>query len=151
MTLRNMHDTVQVIGRAVGIPDLAPNANGTFELVFLGQLSVYFQVVGDTEIEVQLRLGDTGQRLSSEMMTAMLAANLDLRRGRLAVEPGTDRVVYCGRLNIEHHSADTLMSAVTAIIREGADWKLQGFADLGNAIAASQSTAGVMSEGFIRV
>lgn len=151
MTIRTMHDAVQIIGRATGIADLAPNAAGAFELVFLGQMPVYFQVVGDTEIEVQLRLGDRDQRLDGPMLVAMLAANLDLRRGRLAVEPGGDRVVYCGRVNIAQHDAKSLMAAVTAIIREGATWRLEGFAALGRTVARGQSTASVLSETLIRV
>ena len=149
MTIRTMHDAVQIIGRAVGIADLAPNASGAFELVFLKQLPVYFQVIGDTEIEVQIRLGEP--RLGEEMLVAMLAANLDLRRGRLAVEPGGDRVVYCGRVNIAQHDAKSLMTAVSAIISEGAAWRLEDFAALGQSVASRQSTASVLSETLIRV
>lgn len=151
MTIRTMHDAVQIIGRAVGIADLAPNAAGAFELVFLGQLPVYFQVVGDSEFEVQVRLGENGAQLDGPMLKAMLATNLDLRCGRLALEPGGDRVVYCGRVNIAEHDAKSLMAAVTAIIREGAAWRLEGFALLGQRVAAGQSTSGVLSETLIRV
>jgi hypothetical protein len=150
MPIRSMHDAVQTIGRAVRIDDLAPNAQGAFELVFFDQLQVYFQEVSDTELEVQLRLGE-GQRLGPDLMQAMLAANLSLRHGRLALEPGTDRVVYCGRINISQLGSDTLMPAVTAIIREGAAWRLETFADLGRDVAALHSTADVMSETLIRV
>ena len=52
MKIRSMHDAVQIIGRAVGVSDLAANATGAFELVFFDQLPVYFQIVGDTEVEV---------------------------------------------------------------------------------------------------
>ena len=151
MKIRSMHDAVQIIGRAVGVSDLAANAAGAFELVFFDQLPVYFQVVGDLEIEVQLRLGDDGPRLSEAVMQAMLAANLDLRQGRLAVEPGGDRVVYCGRINIAQQDERTLVSTAMAIIREGADWRLQRFNALMSAVAASQSTAHVMSETLLRV
>lgn len=150
MGLQNMRDAVQIIGRATGLADLAPNASGAFELIFLGKLPVYFQVVGDNEIEIQIRLQDR-QPLTSAMMTAMLAANLDLRHGRLAVEPGGDRVVYCGRLNIASHDQKTLMPAVTAIIREGGALRIEGFAALGQKVAAANSTAGVLSETLIRV
>lgn len=151
MTIRNMHDAVQIIGRAVGIADLAPNAGGAFELVFMDQLPTYFQVIGETEIEIQLRLGEEGERLTDALLEAMLAANLDLRHGRLALEPGSDRVVYCGRVNIEHFDAKSLMPAVAAVIREGAAWRLEEFARLVKAVAAGQSTAGALSESFIRV
>ena len=151
MKIRSMHDAVQIIGRAVGVSDLAANAAGAFELVFFDQLPVYFQVVGDLEIEVQLRLGDDGPRLSEAVMQAMLAANLDLRQGRLAVEPGGDRVVYCGRINIAQQGERTLVSTAMAIIREGADWRLQRFSALMGTVAASQSTSDVMSETLLRV
>ena len=151
MKLRSMHDAVQIIGRAVGVSDLAANSTGAFELVFFDQLPVYFQIVGDTEVEVQLRLGDDGPRLSEAVMQAMLAANLDLRQGRLAVEPGGDRVVYCGRVNIAQEDEGSLVRSVMAIIREGADWRLQRFNALMSAVAASQSTAHVMSETLLRV
>ncbi len=151
MKIRSMHDAVQIIGRAVGVSDLAANAAGAFELVFFDQLPVYFQIVGDTEVEVQLRLGDEGTRLSVAVMQAMLAANLDLRQGRLAVEPGGDRVVYCGRVNIAQEDERSLVSSVMAIIREGADWRLQRFNALMDTVAASQSTAHVMSETLLRV
>ena len=84
-------------------------------------------------------------------MQAMLAANLDLRQGRLAVEPGGDRVVYCGRVNIAQEDERSLVSSVMAIIREGADWRLQRFNALMGTVAASQSTAHVMSETLLRV
>lgn len=151
MKIRSMHDAVQIIGRAVGVSDLAANAAGAFELVFFDQLPVYFQIVGETEIEVQLRLGDDGPRLNEDLMQAMLAANLDLMQGRLAVEPGGDRVVYCGRVNIAQEDERSLVSSVMAIIREGADWRLQHFNALMGTVAASQSTAHVMSETLLRV
>ena len=151
MTIRNMHDAVQAIGRAVGMADLAPDASGAFELVFVKQLQVYFQVVGDNEIEVQLRLGDSVGRLGPNVLLAMLSANLGLRRGRLAVEPGTDRVVYCGRVDITLHDGPSLVAAVKAIILEGAAWKLEGFELLQGEAAARSSTSAVLSETMIRV
>lgn len=151
MTLRTMHDAVQIIGRAVGIGDLAPNAAGAFELVFFGQLPVYFQVVGETEIEVQVRLGDGDLRLTTPLMQAMLAMNLDLRHGRLAVEPGTDRVVYCGRVNIANHVAASLLDAVQSAAREGLRLRLDGFDALRGRVAAGQSTADMFHESLVRV
>lgn len=151
MTIRNMHDAVQAIGRAVGINDLAPNSSGAFELVFVKQLQVYFQVVSDTEIEVQLRMGEGGPRLAADALSAMLAANLDLRRGRLAIEPGTDRVVYCGRVDIAQHDGPSLIAAIKAIIQEGAAWKLEHFETLLGDVAARNSTSSVLSETLIRV
>ena len=151
MTLRSMHDAVQTIGRAVGIADLAPNAAGAFELVFFDQLPVYFQEVGDSELEVQLRLGDDAPRPGEDLAKAMLQANLDLRRGRLAMEPGSGRLVYCGRVNIAQHDAGSLMQAVSAIIREGAEWRMGGLAALAARVAARQSTESVLFETLIRV
>lgn len=151
MTIRSMHDAVQLIGRAAGIADLAPDAHGAFELVFLDQLPVFFQIVGDTEIEVALRMEDGTVRLNDDLIMAMLAANLDLRHGRLAIEPGGDRIVYGGRINIAAQSATTLLPAVTAIIREGASWRLERLAALGHDVASRQSTADVLFETLIRV
>lgn len=151
MTIRSMHDAVQIIGQSVGIADLAPNSAGTFELVFFDQLPVYFQVVGDTEVEVQLRIAEDTARPGEALLQAMLAANLDLRRGRLAIEPQSDRVVYCGRVNIAHLDSASLMAAIRAIIREGAAFRLEGFAALSRQVAAGHSTADVLSETLIRV
>jgi hypothetical protein len=151
MTINYMHDAVQSIGRSVGVNDLTPNAAGAFELVFFNQLSVYFQIVGETEIEVQIRLGDGELRLTTDLMEAMLAANLGLRRGRLSLEPGMDRVVYCGRINTAHHDAASLTTAVMAIVREGLQLRLEGFDRLRAEVAARQSTADVLSETLMRV
>jgi hypothetical protein len=151
MTISNMHDAVQIIGRAVGLPDLAPNAAGAFELVFFGQVPVYFQVIGEEALEIQLRLGERGQPLSPEVLDAMLAANLSLQHGRLAVEPGSDRVVYCGRVPAVGGPAGGLMPRVTNVIREGAAWKMERFASLLQDVGGKLDTSGVLSETLLRV
>lgn len=151
MTIRSMHDAVQIIGQAVRVADLAPDAGGAFELVFFDQLPVYFQVVGDSEMEVQLRLGESGQQVSGDLAEALLAANLTLRHGRLAMEPGRERLVYCGRINTAHHDSKTLVAAVTAIIREGAALRLEGFAALLRDAEGRHSTENMFSDSLIRV
>jgi hypothetical protein len=143
-----MHDAVQAIGRAAGISGLTPNANGVFELVINKVLPVYFQEVGEAELEVQVRLDELESRLDSAMIDALLAANTTTRAGRFALEPNSNKVVFGGRLNISAYDKDSLLRAVDAIIVEAANWKLDGENQLRAMHSGSQD---VMSETLIRV
>ncbi len=151
MALENMRDAVQAIGRRTGITDLTPNADGVFELVIGGFLPVFFQDVGETELEVQIRVPGLENTLNNDMMSALLRANLDTQHGRFGLEPGTNKVVFGGRINVTSHNEDSLMRTIDAIIKEGASWNGNGLEALKQDARAGSGSENVMSETLMRV
>lgn len=150
MAFDTLHAAIKAIAARTGLHDLAPNADGVFELVVADRLPVFFQIVGDAELEVQVRLPDLEARLNTALVGALLRANLEARFGRFSLEPGTNRVVFGGRIAVVSHDEAGLMRRIDAIIREGAHWNGSG-ADRLDELARGDTPAGLPDETFLRV
>jgi len=120
------HEALQALAQAAGLPQLRSNARGVAELAFgQGAVSIYLTAVEDGQLEVSMRL--PGMQAGAPMQDWLLAENGRRHFGRLALEPGTDRVVFCHRLHLDAATPATLTAAVNRTFREVA--RLEARAD----------------------
>lgn len=112
-----LHEALSALAQAAGLPRLSTNAAGVAELVLGGGVvSIYLMAVEEDQIEIAIRL--EALRGSDELLDWLLAENGRRRFGRLALEPGGDRVVFCHRLHLAHQTPATLAAAVDRAFRE---------------------------------
>lgn len=151
MAFSTMREALKALADRTGQAALEPNAAGAVELVIAGRLPVYFQVVGETELEVQIRLPELESAMNMSMVSALLEANLHTAHGRFALEPGTNKAIFGGRINVTGHDAETFMKAIDAIIKEGARWNGSGAKLLEGFALRGSGSADVMNETLLRV
>jgi len=112
-----LHEALQALAQAAGLPRLSTNAAGVAELVIGGGvLSIYLMAVEEDQIEIAIRLESL--RASDDLLGWMLAENGRRSFGRLAIEPGTDTVVFSHRLHLGHQTPATLTAAIDRAFRE---------------------------------
>lgn len=145
--MKDMRHVISSLADASGQSGLEPNAEGVFELIFNDVLPVYFRILNDEEMEVQIRVPDMTSELDSDAMSAILQANTQTRAGRFALEPGSNNLIFGTRLNISAHDRDGLIRLIDAAIREGAAWNSTRYEDLRGKTGAID----VSNETFLRV
>lgn len=153
MTLRNMHDVVSTIAKAAGLDDLAPNADGVFELIVADSLSVYFRFDGEDVLELAVEVPALAKASDPAVLSEMLAVNTASPEGRLGMEPGTGRVFFGQRLLIPEVTRKHLLSRIDAFIRAAAPWQdknAQELLERARAKTAAGETDTVMHDTVLR-
>lgn len=114
-----LHEAFQSIARAAGLPSLSVNANDAAELrIENGLVSIYLLAVDEDQIELSMRL--ESPKAHDGNLRFLLAENGRRQFGRLAVEPGTDHVVFCHRIWLEDLAEAKLLAAFDKFYREAA-------------------------------
>ncbi|NIZ11992.1 type III secretion system chaperone [Phaeobacter sp. HF9A] len=153
MTLRNMHDVVSTIAEAAGLGDLAPNAEGVFELIVADSLSVYFRFDGEDVLELAVEVPALAKAKDPAVLSEMLAVNTSSPDGRLGMEPGTGRVFFGQRLLIPEVTRSQLLRRIDAFIRAAAPWQstsAQALLERARAASAEGEIGAVMPDTVLR-
>ena len=117
------HEALQALADATGLPRLDTNAQGVVELVVGGgALSIWLAEVEEGQMEISIRLEEL--RGSDAMLDWLLAENARRAFGRLALEPGTETVVFGHRLDLATQTPAALAGAVDRVFREVAALEL---------------------------
>lgn len=110
------HEALQALADATGLPRLETNARGVVELVVGGgALSIWLAEVDEGQMEISIRLEEL--RGTDAMLDWLLAENGRRAFGRLALEPGTETVVFGHRVDLATQTPAALAGAVDQVFR----------------------------------
>lgn len=113
------YEAFQAIAKAAGLPSLTSSSRDVAELrIENGLVSIYLFALDDDQIELSMRLAHP--KASDRNLGQLLAENGRRVFGRLAVEPGTDTVVFCHRLWPEVQSEAQLLTEFDRFYHEAA-------------------------------
>lgn len=143
-----LHEALQALAEATGLPRLATDANGVAELVIGGgALSIWLSAVEEGQLEISIRLEEvTG---SDAMLDWLLAENGRRAFGRLSLEPGTETPVFGHRVDLATQTPASLSAAVDRVFREVAALELSA-RNLARDIRHPDAGA-IPAEGFLRL
>lgn len=91
-------NALQILARNAGLGRASFNAEGAAEIVFAEALSIFITRIHEGEMELSCLLPELDGATDKESLSAMLYQNARLPIGRIALEPGSHRALYCARL-----------------------------------------------------
>lgn len=142
------HEALQALAAATGLPKLDMNAQGVAELVVGGgALSIWLTDVEEGQLEISIRLEEL--RGTDAMLDWLLNENGRRQFGRLALEPGSETVVFGHRVDLATQTPASLAAAVDRVFREVAALELSAGA-LARDIRHPEADA-LLSEGILRL
>lgn len=127
--MRNVAHAVDVLREMIGLPTLDFNADGLFELVFDGAVSIDIVRVSETEVELSAPVAALDDQLTLERLLELMRANYHGHAtggGRVAVDPRRAAVLYCQRLDVTLLEAHHLEQAFLTFLKYTLYWQGPG-------------------------
>ncbi len=151
--MQDANHALSVLRNRTKIANLEFDTAGQVELVIEDSLSIFLSRVSDTEIEFSSSIDALDDKISVDVMKAMLTANaLGAGTGtaRLALDAGTGEALVCDRVDVRLVDAAGFEARFTTFVRTAAFWATDGARDL---LAAARPAVDVNSldPAFIRL
>lgn len=123
--MHSIDQAIDELGRIVGLPDLAFDAEGNLTLLFDGTLPVNIARIDETAMELWTTLDHIGRDTDPALLRHLLAANhFGERTGaaRLALQPGGGAFLICERIEAAGLDAARLETRFTAFVEQAFHW-----------------------------
>ncbi|MBB3949190.1 type III secretion system chaperone [Aureimonas jatrophae] len=123
--MHDVHQTIEVLGTALGLEDLQFDADGNLTLAIDGDLLINIHKHDTTTFEIWTALRSNVDTRDPSLLASLLIAN-HLGEGtgasRLALTPDRSGVVLCVRLSVEDLSERGLERHLADFIRHATFW-----------------------------
>ena len=124
--MHSIDQAIDELGRIVGLPDLAFDAEGNLSLLFDETMPVNIARIDETSMELWTTLDDIGRESDVKLVRHLLSANhLGRNRtgaARLALQPGGGSFLLCERFEIAGLDAATLERRFSDFVENAFYW-----------------------------
>lgn len=149
--MKSVHESLQVIARAAGLPSLDLNADGFAEIVLGGDLlSLYLYQVDESQLEISARIVAFDGTMEDALAVQLLTENGQRDLGRFSVlEDGG--VVLGHRIELGFETAASLIDTLNRFTREALMLERDGATALRARAEQHRAPAILPGEAFLRL
>lgn len=149
--MKSVHEALQVIARAAGLPSLDLNADGFAEIVLGGNLlSLYFYHADESQIEISARIVGLEGAMDDALAVQLLTENGQRDLGRFSVlEDGG--VVLGHRIELGFETPASLIDTLNRFTREALTLERDGATALRARAEQHRAPADLPTEAFLRL